>query len=212
MPNYKVSRRRRRPTFGRKFFNTADRALKTALHVKKLLNVEYKVTDIVETTQAVDSSGVLISLNNNAQGNGAQQRSGNSVLNKTLQLKYYCTQHASATNTFVRLVLLLDKSPNGTVTTINDIFSETRITGHLDIEHMHRYRILSEQLISLNASSHDNVIGKKFHQLKFHTKYEGSDSTENGIEKNQLLLYMISNEATNTPSVHYSTRLRFIDN
>lgn len=190
----------------------AKKALDIALSTKKLLNVEYKLIDIVETSQAVGNSGHLISLNHVGQGDTHQLRNGTSVLNKSLIFKYYITPHASATDTYMRIVLLVDNRPNSTIATISEIFSEARITGHLSSVSAGRFRVLSEFLISVNASSSENTIGKLFKELNFHTKYDGSDSTQNGLMKGQLLLYCISNQATNTPTLHYSTRVRFIDN
>lgn len=212
MPSRKMTRRRRGKKPFKKFLTTAEQALRVANGVRKLLNVEFKLFDHVETSTAVGNSGTLVSLNNMAQGDNSNNRGGLSVRNKTLQFKYYCEQHASATNTFVRIVLLIDKNPNGSLVSVSDIFSENRITGHLHNKHLQRFNILSEQLISLNASSTDGSIGKKFIRLENHTKYDESAEQNDNIERNQILLYMISNEATNTPTVHWSTRLRYIDN
>lgn len=207
-----VRRRRRRRKHHGGFWNTAHKALKVANDVKRLLNVEFKVRDTNEVTTTPDSSGEVISLNHLAQGDAETQRSGISVLNKSIQLKWTCTQHASATSTFIRMMLVKDIRPNGTLATIADILQEARINSYLDRQQFGRFQVLNDVLIALNGSSHDNTIGKIYKQLQFHTKYQGSDSTDGGVMGGQLLLVLISNEATNVPSFKYACRLRFIDN
>lgn len=207
-----VQRRRRRRRRHNPFFQTAGRALKVALDVKKLLNVEFKVRDTNEVTTTPDSSGEVISLNHLTQGDAESQRSGNSVLNKSIQLRWTCTPHASATNTYMRMILLKDIRPNGTVATISNILQEARINSYLDRQQFGRFHVLHDVLIAMNGSSHDNTIGKIYKKLQFHTKYQGSGTTENDINAGQLLLLLISNEATNVPSIKYSCRIRFIDN
>lgn len=214
MPRQPMSRRRRRRkrSYGRKFLNTAEHALKVANQVKKLLNVEYKNLDRAETTTTPDSSGEIISLNHVGQGDTPILRNGNSVLNKSITFKYYMTPHASATDTFVRMVLIYDKYPNSTLATIAEIFSEARITGHLKLTAGQRFHVFKEFLVSVNSSSSENTIGKFYKEIDWHTKYDDTDATQNGIMSGQILLFMISNQATNTPSVHYSSRIRFLDN
>lgn len=213
MPKFPVTKRKRKRKFNtQKFLSTAEKALRVANGVRMLLNVEYKNRDIVETSLSVINSGTLISLNHLAQGDTKSTRTGDSVLNKSLIFKYYITPSPSALDTYVRLVLIYDKYPNGTMATIPEIFNEARITGHLKIASASRFHILKEFLISVNASSSENTIGKYYKEFNNHTKYNGTNSTNNGIMSGQMLLYAISNQPLNLPVLSYSTRVRYLDN
>lgn len=213
MPKFPVTKRKRKKRFNtQKFLSTAQKALQVANGVRMLLNVEYKNNDIPETSLSVINSGTLISLNHLSQGDTKSTRTGDSVLNKSLVFKYYITPSPSAVDTYIRLVLIYDKYPNGTMATIDEIFKEARITGHLKIASASRFHVFKEFLISVNASSSENTIAKYYKKFNNHTKYNGTNGGTNGIMSGQMLLYAISNQPLNLPVLSYSTRVRYIDN
>lgn len=191
--------------------NVAEKALKVATTIQKLINVEEKRRDIDATIYYPTSSGHTFSLNHLAQGTTAETRNGDSVKNKSISTRWVFEKNASATTTAIRCAVVLDTSPNSTMATWSDIYKEANVLSQVNIDNGSRFQILRDHFVVLDAN---NPI--HFHEyyipVDFHTKYDGSDSTNAGIMRNQILICMISTEATNTPAWEYTTRVKFIDN
>lgn len=195
-------------------FAMANTALNTALKVKKLLNVEFKRHDIPPTNASVDNtSGQIISLNHMAQGTTAKSRNGNSIRARGLALRYIVEKSSAAGVTGIRVMLILDKSPNSTKATLTEIFENTNVLGQVPAdETKYRFKVLFDETHMLDNEHIQGTFRSVYRSMNHVVKYDGADATENGMNQNQLLLVAISNQPTNTPNIDYSTRFTFIDN
>lgn len=195
-----------------KVANVATKALKIALMTKRLLNVEYKHIDTNSTTITPGATGAIYSMNSCAEGDGSGNRNGLSLRMKSLYLKVYFQMHASATASAIRWCVVLDKSPNSNIATYSDIFESNSIVSQTNNKTNHRFRVLSDNLLTMSGSGEENGSRNVYKQLNHVVKYSSGGGTDGDLEKNQILLCIVSNEATNTPSFNYSSRVRFIDN
>ncbi len=196
----------------------ASKALKTALLVKSLINVEMHKKDISPGGIVIPTSGDIQLLNGIAQGDRNENREGSSVRLKYLQLKGTLSGHASATSTRVRFLLVIDKNPRMLLTTIADILDTSTNLIHAlrNKDNLHRYHVLRDFITIVgtggNTNQEKNInFYKKFNKI---IKFEDGDTSAliTAIRNNALLLVMIGDEATNVPIFTYTSRIGFIDN
>lgn len=192
--------------------NVAHTALKTALLVKTLINVEYKHIDTAAVTLSPSSTGAVYTFNACGEGDASTERNGLSIRMKSLMMKAYLVMHASATNTVVRYAIVLDKAPNSAQAGWTDIFESNSPVSMTNNITNSRFRILQDRTVTFSGTGEENASRQHFVPLNHVVKYTGAGATNGDIEKNQLYLCIISNEATNTPSVTYAARVRYIDN
>lgn len=191
----------------------ATQALKGVMYLKGLVNSEKYYADVTGAS-APDYNGAVVLVNNIAQGDDVNGRSGNSILVKSIYLQAQGNIHASATNTFLRYILLCDTQCLGTAPTASDILatvgSGSATMAPLNVDHTPRYRILMDKRIALNQAFKTDFTFHKFIKLQTHSKYTGSSATD--VYKNAFYLVMISNEQTNTPTAGYYLRIGYHEN
>lgn len=191
----------------------ATKALSTALMVKKLINVEFKHIDTVPVTITPVQAGTVYAMHGCAESTSSQGRNGLSIRTKSVFVRYTITENASATATTVRVMLVKDQRPAGTTPAVTDILE----TGNRWIALMNninttRFTVLSNKLYSFSSSGTQQIHGEIYKKLNFITKYNGSTAADTDIDSNALYLIVVGSEATNTPSMTYTARVRYIDN
>lgn len=202
-----------------KNYNTAydvgKKALQIALMTKNLLNVEKKKFPIQQTAVAINTTGLVTSLCNIAQGDSSVTRTGDSILAKSITMRLTLSQHASATITFIRFMLVMDtQQVSDTLPTLADILESIDVTGLLNDQSLGRYRILQDKTYTLTSNGKQGIFVKDYIKLGGdkgqHIRYNGSLSSD--VQKSGLYWIQLSNEATNTPTITSFMRLNYIDN
>jgi hypothetical protein len=201
-------------------FAAAGRLAKRALSVFKgagslLLNAEFKHIDVtvaaaVSTTPAITALSVL------AQGDTNITRDGNSIKCTGFDFRYFWSVNASATASLARLVVFLDTRNVGAAPTATDVFASSTIAlPNVDAQ-PNRFVILYDSTQSLVLASDTRQAVSS--QLSIpalrgvHFTFNGNAGTVADLRGACLLVYVLSNEATNTPSVDFQCRLWFVDN
>lgn len=204
----------KRKSFFRRNFNlsTAQKALNIALATKKLLNVELKHIDIVTSTINPSNSGTVTSLNHCAEGVTSGTRNGLSIRAKSLNLHFKFNGNASATDTVVKVHVVVDRSPNGTMASYLDVMEEATVVAQTNNINWSRFKIIATRTIRLADSGFDNGFFSIYKKLNLPIKYENSNGTQDDIISNQLLLLITSDESANTPAVKFTSRVRYLDN
>lgn len=137
-------------------------------------------------------------------------RTGNSILSKSLTGQFTCVTHASATASFTRVIFLLDlQQVADTAPSISTIL-ESDYISQLAIASLGRYKVLYNQLITNDNVQHKSQVRKINLRFQHHIRYNGTASTD--IQKGGIYMVVLSNEATNTPTLAYNMRLGFYDN
>jgi len=209
--------------FGRKLGGVWDKPSTTSVakaawsgvkYLRTLVNSEVHKHDVTPTSQAVGTTATIVQLNAIAQGDTAAQRTGNSLLAKYLSLKLYLTMNASATQTLVRIIIFMDKQQVAdTAPATTDLLQSNSTLSFLSNNAAGRFQVLKDYLINLDLASHSswrNKYYKSFAGRNLHCKFNGVNNTD--INKNGVYLLMLSSEATNTPTLTYSSRFGFHDN
>lgn len=188
----------------------ANEALQVARATNKLLNVEYKNHDVNISTPP-SSGGYVSSLCNVPQGDGGEARDGRSVKCTSIQLRAGYALNGAASATSVRTILVVDMQNQGTDPNVTDILDTASTVSNLNIASFPgRFKVIYDRTSTISVTGAQRTEFKHYKKLNFHLKFEGAAGST--VTKNPLYLLLISNEATNTPSVNVHTRLRFLDN
>ncbi len=193
--------------------NVLDKVVKDVIRLKGLINTEFKTND-VSSTVAVPETGLVLLLNATIAGDDFDNRDGRQVRWKSIQYAINILQHATATQTITRVMIVIDKQPNATLMTIGELL--TSGANNLDfrnLDNRKRFVILSDRVVT--QSDTNNLVNRLdfYQKMDMITIYDDSNAgTIADIESNALFLVAVSSEATNSPTLQIETRMRFIDN
>lgn len=197
---------------GKKAVGLAYKAYKTAMLVKSLVNVEYKLKDASAQNFTVgQSASNMYRLTDISQGTDYNQRDGLSIKLKSLYIRWGAKINTSADQTQLRCVVFRDMNSDvSTNPTYSDLF-ETVDNIYTPMNHMNgdRFKVLYDKIISLSKAgtfAQNRKIYKKMYQ---HVKYSNGTT---GRDDGQVYIVWFSDQATNHPTVSYHSRVRFIDN
>lgn len=199
--------------YNRKYspMDIASKAWRTAKYLKGLINVEHQKLDTV--VLAGTQSNIALVSNIVALGTGDTEgsRTGNSILVKYAYLKLSATLNSSASFTKLRVVLVRDKQQIGdTAPAYSDVYDTAGGTqAFLNKLTVGRFDILYDRLVDLDDNNPQRIV-EKYIPLNSHIRFNGSASTD--VQKGGLYVMLLSDQATNTPSVTCLTRVMYIDN
>lgn len=179
-------------------------------YLKGLVNSEMLHHPLTGTATP-SSSGTVLHLTNIVQGDSDNNRTGNSIFLKSIFIRMVATLHASASSTFVRVILFKDTQQVGdTSPAVTDVLETASYLSPLSSSSGGRFSVLKDVLFNINDVSRDVHILKWYVKQQLHVRYNGTASTD--IQKNGLYVLFISSEATNSPSLPYNIRLSYHDN
>lgn len=207
------NRRRSKKAWYDKKYSTAQlarKAWRATKYIKGLVNSEM-LQIINSSSTAIPNTGAVVSLSNIAQGDTVSGRTGNSVLARTFLLRAQVTKHASATETFVRIMLIWDTQQIGdTAPTIATVLDSVDTLSGLNVSTTGRYKILMNKHYTLDTTRTSSIYINKFFNIYKHIRYNGTGDSD--IQKNGLYMVLLGNEATNTPLLSYMCKLGYHDN
>lgn len=207
---YYGSRRpyRKRPKRGNYIFYR--RLRNKVFRMARYMNVEFKQHNLA-ITPTVSNSLTTHQLTNIAQGDTDTTRDGNSIKLASIYIQGFATINALATNTIIRLLLVLDKQTNQAIYTAGDLLLSDSVTSPNNIDNGRRFKILWEHRMIL---SQDRPMAqfKLYKKLNMHIRYDSTGTNIQQLTQNSLSLARISNEGTNVPSMDYTVRIRYVDN
>lgn len=216
--NYRRRYNRRRPRYGYfgKFGSHASSGYRLARKALSMLNVEYKDHTLQGTGSAITSSGSILPLNLLIQGDTGSTRDGDSVKFTRLQFNSICVMHASATNTQVRVIIVADHQTNGSQFVLSDILNDStagdNLVSPLNLVNKFRFRILFDKLYQMDSNGKRSFSIEYYKKLSSKCRYSGNAGTIADLPTLSYHLILLSSEATNTPAITYTARMRYIDN
>lgn len=147
------------------------------------------------------------------QGTSALTRIGDSITLKTLELHLNIRQAAAATSSSVRLLVFWGKAPEVTYTNALLFFyngtSGYEITSPINYPESHgRFQIIYDKIFTMTDVMVDHINWRKKFKLGGRKCwYDRSGNTGT----NQLYYILVSDEATNTPTVDVAHMLKYED-
>lgn len=199
------------------YLNTARKVMKWANQAKKMINSEKKYLDTVVTATNVDNTGTTYNQIINAipEGDDYNSRDGRSILNDSIHLTYTAKVNSSATNTILKMVLVCDKKPDATTAcSYNQVYGSAAVNAQINkASEGDRFVILAKRVLKLNPGASPSITGDIYYKLNgVHTKYDGTGSTIGDVEKNAYFVIAVSDEATNYPTLAFTSRFSWYDN
>lgn len=193
---------------------TIAKTVATTAKIAGLINIEFK-QQYGNIGASANTTGTLALLNGMQLGTDVDDRVGRSIRIKSVQLNLINTQNASASNSIVRYLLVIDKQPSGATPNFSDILATA---GNLwssmrNLNNRKRFVILKDQFITMNSGTNNEIgVFEYYKKLDMHTIYNNtSTGTITDIESNALYLCLISNEPTNSVAVTGCYRVRYLD-
>lgn len=205
----------------------ARTALKIGKFVSSVINPEFKWCDDAGTFSSIDANGAgtdtCTLITNIAQGSSSQQRIGQSVLSKGLDMRLTFNINPAVGgggNTHVRCIVFIDTNPSArTSLLVNDVLQlGTNYQSTYNMNFPSRYVTIMDRIIDLGYSNETKTIKihKTFGPSDKGVDHPKWDTTTGGgiadVRENHIFLLLISDQATNTPSCNYYFRYRYIDN
>ncbi len=213
MQKFKRRPRRRRGLANYHASRLSWELAKRAAHqvVKYYVNTEKKFVDTnhVATISSTASIATLIGL---SQGLTAITRIGDQVRFTSVQYRLLLSQHASAVETTVRLMVILDRQPNNAIATIANILESATVTGLREIGTGRRFHVLHDRLFAMSSAGTTRINDKWYRKINIKTEYNADNGTVADITTNNIFFFLLSDEGTNVPNADIRFRLRYIDN
>lgn len=184
---------------------------KTVAGITQAINTEEKFHDASATT-VIPSTGSISIISVMAQGTGDNERIGTKVIFQNITFNGVLTASNTATSTFVRLILLVDKEFNQALPAVADVLQAVNVVSPLHEDNTKRFVVLKNKLMNMSNTGQNNAKMKFFIKLPFHGFYDGGGATAADCKENQILLLLVSDQAVNTPSLHWFSRIKYTDN
>lgn len=185
-------------------------------YLSRFVNTEEQYKDYQQTLLAVSGTPHLLSICDIGQGDAVSDRQGDSIKVTKLQMKYYIEQGGSATQTQIRIMLILDKQANGALPSVGDFLLDASVDDQLvsllNLDNKFRFIVLYDRLITLSSSGTRTIGGKVFKKMQTHIRYSGTTNSTSNIQSNNYFLYIASNETSTNPSITYMLRVKYVDN
>ncbi len=211
---YNKSGKKKGNIFYRRLRNKSYYMAKKAL---SMLNVEYKEHNLITTSvPIVDIVGTIYQLTNIPQGDTTQTRDGNQCKLTAINIKGIYNIHASATNSFVRIILVLDKQTNQAIYATSDLLLDTTaqdsINSPLQLNNRHRFVVLYDKVFLVSNSGTGARKINIYKKLQIPIRFDNSAGAISSLTSNSLSVIFISNESTNRPNLSFISRIRYVDN
>ncbi len=218
MPYRKKRYSKKRPGYGacgKMVWGDAKKALKIAVGVKRLLNVEIKNHDVQLLNLAVTDTPAITQLTNIPQGGTTITRDGAQCKVLGIELNYLILFTAASTHTIVRVMVVLDKQTNQAIYTASDLLEDASIIDNLssprNLNNKHRFTVLYDVRHRMDPSN-ASITVKKFIKKECLLRFDGSTPSIADLTQNSLSILKVSNEVTNDPLFSMFCRIRYVDN
>lgn len=218
----KKTYRRRRPRkstpwYQRKYnaMQLAAKSWRAVKYIKGLVNSEMLHKDFAYSAgTSIPNTGFITNITALAQGDTTDQRTGNSILLRSLSYRYKIEINSSVTsNTAVLFMLVKDTQQlSDTSPSVTDILTSATPESLMNLTTAGRFKILKRQIILLSPASGGSPAKEisGYRKIYDHVRYNGTASSD--IQKNGYYVIMLSSENTNYPTVAGSMRIGYHDN
>lgn len=164
------------------------------------------------------AAGAVVLLNRVAVGTNDNQRIGNQVMLKTLQIHVEIRALAASFTQRMRIALVYDRQPNGALTTIGSIFDTNNPRGFMNLNRRLRYKILwNSGLFTMGQFNSGNTIDTTAFEVYIKTdlpvQYSGTGDDIDDITTGAVL-FVVQAEAIlgiNSHEIEADIRLRYTD-
>ncbi len=183
--------------------------------VKRAINNREENTHSTNLTAGPSSTVTVLNIMDSIQGLDSDDRIGDLVMPQRLALAGIVTLNGSASNSRLRIMVVRDNNGTTTAPVIGDLFSSSAkfVANKLplgDEQSRSRFTIIWDKFILMDAGRGlTQTVSIKRKLAKKPLMFTGPAATNEG--KNNLYLFLGSNEATNTPVVDMIAQVWYTD-
>lgn len=199
----------------------ADRALKAIAQIKK--NVPLPELSWLDVNASpwyipVGNTPVKFLLNSMARGDQQGTRDKRQIRMKHLNINLQIFCPGGATGSTVRVIVVLDRDADGATIPNTAFFADIGAIGltqsFLNLDNRGRFKILRNDFFVTDPVTHPVVHREYYFNMNDIVTYNsGNTGSITDIEKNSLIMMVVSNEQTpNYPQLNFQARLRYVDN
>lgn len=191
----------------------ATQALRMAKQIRGIVNSERMYRDYSFVLGAARSN--ITAITTIPQGDNSDNRTGKSVLLRSIYLRGFMSVNASVTgNTRISLILVRDNQQiSDTTPSVTDILSADDPDSMLNLNSAGRFKIVWRKNYTLfpqstGAGSTKDIT--KFVKLYDHVRFNGTTAAD--VQKHGYYFVIASSESTNFPSCSFTARIGYHDN
>jgi hypothetical protein len=165
----------------------------------------------IASSNSVSNTGTVIHLSGIDQGDQDFNRTGNSVLAKSVYMKLAINQNVAAVNTLYRIIFFQDNQQIGdTFPSVSDILDTTSTLAPISSATVGRFKILKNYFFH-TSNARDTVKELTCYiPLQHHIRYNGV--TGGDVQKGGLYMLMLSDQGATVPTIFWNLRLSYHDN
>lgn len=160
-------------------------------------------------------------LNDIDVGNTSETRIGNKIVLKNLRIRWQAVFNiAETTVNALRIVILVDRKPDGALPTGAQIFNQNSILGNInsaDPEFAGRFQLLADKTIGIGQGTQGIMVPRNKHitplyiQKDIKTMYNASGGGIADCMKGSLLMFMCSGTASHAVEVIWNAKIKYAD-
>jgi len=176
-------------------------------------NTEYKTIDTA-ITNAYETAGTITLLNGTTSSAQETGRDGNVIVGKSGQLRDYSRNKV---NSLQRMLLVIDRMPNGVLPAITDILMTATIDSLRNLDNRSRFNIVYDKVMKLTQTTPDaddnEIVNFTSYYRKMNLKVTYNNTDTGGIDNivsGALYLIQIGTSGTSNASTT-NARVRFTD-
>lgn len=167
---------------------------------------EYNLNAV--TSVGIPNAGTYYNIGLNPVFASYTDRNGDALTPKHIELNLSFTKHASATSSIIRVIAYQWCNDTDSLSAISDILQFTDVLSPKSQDHRYDSRVYHDSLVTVDTDNPKKTLLIKFVPKKAINYRAGTNST---IESNGVYFLLLSDEATNTPTVSYVWKTKFTD-
>lgn len=212
----KRNKRRRRPKGSNRvgvYSQAARQAWRDFNSIRRFINTEFHLSDTIASNASVSSTTTITLLNGLQLGDTTTTRTGQSIKMDRSDFRFIMRGNVTAVTCFLRVIVVVDKQANSAAPASGDLLAADTVIAPYTFASQQRFIPLFDETFALPSSGQACITKAVGVNTIQHVTYNaGNAGTIADISSNSLYLYMLSDQATNTPTISYYYRLWFVDN
>lgn len=209
----------RQPTMIEKIaggFGAAASVAKAVLPIISAINTENKYNDLIYNATIPIATPTMVPLNLLAQGADENERIGNSILLRDMNMRLsFIPDFTAVDYQLVRYIIFVDKQQQGTAPTAAQLLTTpANIDTPFNRNYSDRFVIIKDKRLVLakNNLASNTIFQKIYKKLQFHARYIGQNGVPAELGNNALYLFAVSASVGNPPTLYVYNRINFTDN
>ncbi len=198
-------------------YSLATKAYSMARTVASFMNVEEKLFDVSTIGQAINTTATVLYLSDVNQGVAFNNRTGNSIKCIKFIQRWRLKINTSASTSFVRCLVVQGRQRETANPVLGDVLESAGTAAAAMVspyEHSFedRWKIVVDKVVNLTLGGQAGLAWESVTDSLGHIMYQNGTGAVGNAAEGQLFALIISDEATNTPTLDIYTRLVFVDN